>query len=86
MEDDENVLHLLGVGLDEQIRDDTELEDALKMFNAYDTESEKILLAMAFDARMAMQRVIGARNGMDRSGQERVRSPKNDDLDVPMNC
>lgn len=49
--DDENVLHLLGVALDEQVQDDTELEDALKMFNAYDTESEKVLLAMAFDAQ-----------------------------------
>mgnify|MGYP000116822460 CR=1 FL=1 len=28
--DDENVLHLLGVALDEQVQDDTELEDALK--------------------------------------------------------
>ena len=50
VQDDENVLHLLGVGLDEQIQDDTDLEDALKMFNAYDTEPEKVLLAMAFDA------------------------------------
>lgn len=50
VKDDENVLHLLGVGLDEQIQDDTELEDALKMFNAYDTEPEKVLLVMAFDA------------------------------------
>lgn len=49
-EDDENVLRLLGIGLDEQIQEDTELEDALKMFNAYDTEPEKILLAVAFDA------------------------------------
>jgi ParB family chromosome partitioning protein len=49
--DDENVLHLLGVGLNEQIQDDTELKDALKMFNAYDTEPEKVLLAMAFDAQ-----------------------------------
>lgn len=49
--DDENVLHLLGVALDEQVQDDTELEDTLKMFNAYDTEPEKVLLAMAFDAQ-----------------------------------
>lgn len=50
VQDDENVLHLLGVGLDKQLRDDTDLTDALKMFNAYDTEPEKVLLVMAFDA------------------------------------
>ena len=50
VQDDENVLHLLGVGLDEQLRDDIDLADALKMFNAYDTEPEKVLLVMAFDA------------------------------------
>lgn len=48
--DDENVLRLLGVGLNEQIQDDTELKDALKMFNAYDTEPEKVLLALAYSS------------------------------------
>lgn len=49
-DDDENVLSLLGIGLDEQMQEGTELEDALRMFNAYSTEPEKVLLVMAFDA------------------------------------
>ena len=40
--DDENVLHLLGVALDEQVQDDTELEDTLKMFNAYALHPKKL--------------------------------------------
>ena len=49
-DDDENVLSLLGIGLDEQMQEGIELEDALRMFNAYSTEPEKVLLVMAFDA------------------------------------
>ena len=41
---------MLGIGLDEQMQEGTELEDALRMFNAYSTEPEKVLLVMAFDA------------------------------------
>ena len=51
VDDDENVLRLLGIGRDERIQADMDLDDVLNLFKAYDTEPEKVLLAMAFDAR-----------------------------------
>lgn len=48
---DENVLRLLGIGRDERIQENMDLDDVLKLFKAYETEPEKVLLAMAFDAR-----------------------------------
>ena len=51
VDDDENVLRLLGIGRDERIQADMDLDDVLNLFKAYDTEPEKVLLATAFDAR-----------------------------------
>ena len=51
VDDDENVLRLLGIGRDERIQENMDLDDVLKLFKAYETEPEKVLLAMAFDAR-----------------------------------
>ena len=81
MEDDENVLQLLGIGLDEQIREDTELEDALKMFNAYDTEPEKILLAVAFDATDSSREGYWSTEWNGPTGASKFVHRKNDDLD-----
>lgn len=81
MEDDENVLRLLGIGLDEQIREDTELEDALKMFNAYDTEPEKILLAVAFDATDGIHEGYWSTEWNGPTGASKFVHRKNDDLD-----
>lgn len=81
MEDDENVLRLLGIGLDEQIREDTELEDALKMFNAYDTEPEKILLAAAFDATDGSREGYWSTEWNGPTGASKFVHRKNDDLD-----
>lgn len=81
MEDDENVLRLLGIGLDEQIREDTELEDALKMFNAYDTEPEKILLAVAFDATDGSREGYWSTEWNGPTGASKFVYRKNDDLD-----
>ena len=81
MEDDENVLRLLGIGLDEQIREDTELEDALKMFNAYDTEPEKILLAVAFDATDSSREGYWSTEWNGPTGASKFVHRKNDDLD-----
>lgn len=81
MEDDENVLRLLGIGLDEQIREDTELEDALKMFNAYDTEPEKILLAVAFDATDGSCEGYWSTEWNGPTGASKFVHRKNDDLD-----
>ena len=81
MEDDENVLQLLGIGLDEQIREDTELEDALKMFNAYDTEPEKILLAVAFDATDGIHEGYWSTEWNGPTGASKFVHRKNDDLD-----
>ena len=81
MEDDENVLRLLGIGLDEQIREDTELEDALKMFNAYDTEPEKILLAVAFDATDGSREGYWSTEWNGPTGASKFVHRKNDDLD-----
>ena len=80
-EDDENVLQLLGIGLDEQIREDTELEDALKMFNAYDTEPEKILLAVAFDATDSSREGYWSTEWNGPTGASKFVHRKNDDLD-----
>lgn len=81
MEDDENVLRLLGIGLDEQIREDTELEDALKMFNSYDTEPEKILLAVAFDATDGSREGYWSTEWNGPTGASKFVHRKNDDLD-----
>lgn len=51
VDDDENVLRLLGIGRDERIQADMDLDDVLNLFKVYDTEPEKVLLATAFDAR-----------------------------------
>ena len=81
MEDDENVLQLLGIGLDEQIREDTELVDALKMFNAYDTEPEKILLAVAFDATDSSREGYWSTEWNGPTGASKFVHRKNNDLD-----
>ena len=72
---------LLGIGLDEQIREDTELEDALKMFNAYDTEPEKILLAVAFDATDSSREGYWSTEWNGPTGASKFVHRKNDDLD-----
>ena len=82
--DDENVLHLLGVALDEQVQDDTELEDTLKMFNAYDTEPEKVLLAMPLMHRTASARVIGAPSGAAKRARACISTTKTSPSIVPM--
>lgn len=86
MEDDENVLRLLGIGLDEQIREDTELEDALKMFNAYDTEPEKILLAVAFDATDSSREGYWSTEWNGPTGASKFVHRKMMTLTAPMNC
>lgn len=86
MEDDENVLRLLGIGLDEQIREDTELEDALKMFNAYDTEPEKILLAVAFDATDGIHEGYWSTEWNGPTGASKFVHRKMTTSTAPMNC
>lgn len=86
MEDDENVLRLLGIGLDEQIREDTELEDALKMFNAYDTEPEKILLAVAFDATDGSREGYWSTEWNGPTGASKFVHRKMTTSTAPMNC
>ena len=73
--------HEDGIGLDEQIREDTELEDALKMFNAYDTEPEKILLAVAFDATDGSREGYWSTEWNGPTGASKFVHRKNDDLD-----
>lgn len=65
----------------EQIREDTELEDALKMFNAYDTEPEKILLAVAFDATDSSREGYWSTEWNGPTGASKFVHRKNDDLD-----
>ena len=67
--------------MDEQIREDTELEDALKMFNAYDTEPEKILLAVAFDATDGIHEGYWSTEWNGPTGASKFVHRKNDDLD-----
>lgn len=62
-------------------KEDTELEDALKMFNAYDTEPEKILLAVAFDATDSSREGYWSTEWNGPTGASKFVHRKNDDLD-----
>ena len=81
VDDDENVLRLLGIGRDERIQADMDLDDVLNLFKAYDTEPEKVLLATAFDARDGeMAGYWGSRWNTKKGGCDYIHSA-NENLD-----